>query len=203
MNYCELASKQLAMSLCHSRMFFETKSDRRSQDSGIIQALHFLQDSDGLEDGDIGLDNLSSITSASLDTPVSHNASDRFCDSGLGSPTPKTGRRTSRRSPKSRLLELSPIPFSCGIDSEEDDETGNIPPSPYTPPHKKFRALRLYDTPHTPKSLLQKAQRRISRANRNKNRGRGRLLFDPEGPQTNINPFTVTSQSVKRTRLDR
>lgn len=191
------------MSLCQGRMFFETKSERRSQDSGLIQTLHFLQDSD-VEDGDFSLDNLSSITSASVDTPVSHNRSDRFCDSGLGSPTPKTGRRTTRRSPKSRLLELSPIPFNCGIDSEEDDETGLLPPSPYTPPHKKFRALRLYDTPHTPKSLLQKAQRRISRANRNKLcRGRGRLLFDPEGPQTNINPFTVTSQSLKRTRLDR
>ena len=194
------------MSLCESRMFFETKSERRSQDSGLIQTLHFLQDSD-VEDGDFSLENLSSITSASAETPLSHNSSDRFCDSGLGSPTPKTGRRTARRSPRSRLLELSPIPFSCGVDSDEDDETGAaiVPdPIPYTPPHKKFRALRLYDTPHTPKSLLQKAQRRISRANRNKLcRGRGRLLFDREGPQTNINPFTVTSQASKRTRLDR
>jgi hypothetical protein len=35
---------------------------------------------------------------------------------------------------------------------------------PDTPPHRRLKSLRLYDNPQTPKSLLQRSQRRCVRA---------------------------------------
>ncbi|CAH0689118.1 unnamed protein product [Chilo suppressalis] len=58
---------------------------------------------------------------------------------------------------------LSPIPASIlprKLDfSSLDDEDGirNASPAPtFSPPYKRVRALRLFDSPHTPKSLLEK-----------------------------------------------
>nr|XP_003214763.1 PREDICTED: LOW QUALITY PROTEIN: wee1-like protein kinase [Anolis carolinensis] len=75
------------------------------------------------------------------------------------------------------------------------------PPLPGTPPHKTFRKLRLFDTPHTPKSLLCKAERMGSSSAKL----RGGSLFMNVGklvkqesdmgqaPHVNINPFTPDS----------
>ncbi|NP_001084186.1 wee1-like protein kinase 1-B [Xenopus laevis] len=82
--------------------------------------------------------------------------------------------------------------------------TSPIPECPGTPPHKTFRKLRLFDTPHTPKSLLSKARGIGSSALR----FRGGTLFreaekapKPEfvysTPQVNINPFTPDSLEIQ------
>nr|XP_060623045.1 wee1-like protein kinase [Anolis sagrei ordinatus] len=75
------------------------------------------------------------------------------------------------------------------------------PPLPGTPPHKTFRKLRLFDTPHTPKSLLCRAERMGSSSAKL----RGGSLFMNVGklvkqesdmgqaPHVNINPFTPDS----------
>ncbi|ELR56891.1 Wee1-like protein kinase, partial [Bos mutus] len=76
-----------------------------------------------------------------------------------------------------------------------------LPAYPGPPPHKTFRKLRLFDTPHTPKSLLSKARGIDSSSV--KLRG-GSLFMDTEKsgkrefdvrqtPQVNINPFTPDS----------
>ncbi|XP_036283770.1 wee1-like protein kinase isoform X4 [Pipistrellus kuhlii] len=72
---------------------------------------------------------------------------------------------------------------------------------PGTPPHKTFRKLRLFDTPHTPKSLLSKARGIDSGSVKIRS---GSLFMDTEKsgkrefdirqtPQVNINPFTPDS----------
>lgn len=61
-----------------------------------------------------------------------------------------------------------------GILAEKD--VTKISPSP---PHRKLRALRLFDTPHTPKSLLRRASTKL----------RGDCKSG-DRPQANVNPFT-------------
>ena len=212
----QLSAKNVALSVtmafCRGRLFFETKSERRSQDSDIVQTLNF-QDSDEGEcyDGDSGVQDASmdsAVAGLLLDRGDITPESDKSClwDSGLCSPTPGFSPR-KRRSPRRDIV--SPIPFGI-YDSDEGD--GTMPdPDSLTPPHKKLRSLRLYDTPHTPKSLLQKAQRRITRIPRGKqNQGQSasRLPLDPCRPQTNVNPFTPVPGShtghtgIKRARTD-
>ncbi|KAJ0183004.1 hypothetical protein K1T71_000980 [Dendrolimus kikuchii] len=59
--------------------------------------------------------------------------------------------------------DLSPIPASIvprKLDFTLDDDDGirdaTPPPASHSPPYKRVRDLRLFDTPHTPKSLLEK-----------------------------------------------
>ncbi|XP_072475571.1 wee1-like protein kinase [Notamacropus eugenii] len=82
-----------------------------------------------------------------------------------------------------------------------DGSCSPVPDYPGTPPHKTFRKLRLFDTPHTPKSLLSKARGIDSGSVKL----RGGSLFMSSGradkpgfdmrqtPQVNINPFTPDS----------
>ena len=204
------------MSICKGRLVFQARSERRRQDSGIAQTLNFQDDEEENE-----MD--SSVNDASMESvsPVrSKTSPSLFWDSSLESPV-SSNTRKSRRSPRSaRNQLLSPIPFSCE-DSEEEHVAdslsarcvpGKLPSFPLTPPHKKLRSLRLYDTPHTPKSLLQKAQRRITRAQRsvaddksNNNNPNGITTSNgtsngtcasAERPLTNINPFTPDNNSL-------
>ncbi|XP_060118115.1 wee1-like protein kinase [Heteronotia binoei] len=81
------------------------------------------------------------------------------------------------------------------------DPGSPLPEYPGTPPHKTFRKLRLFDTPHTPKSLLCRAQGMGSSSTKL----RGGSLFMNVGklekqevdmrqaPHVNINPFTPDS----------
>ncbi|XP_054827649.1 wee1-like protein kinase [Eublepharis macularius] len=81
------------------------------------------------------------------------------------------------------------------------DPGSPLPEYPGTPPHKTFRKLRLFDTPHTPKSLLCRAQGMGSSSAKL----RGGSLFVNVGklekqevdmrqaPHVNINPFTPDS----------
>uniref|UniRef100_A0A8C2REN4 Wee1-like protein kinase n=1 Tax=Capra hircus TaxID=9925 RepID=A0A8C2REN4_CAPHI len=89
----------------------------------------------------------------------------------------------------------------CGARGAGEGACSPLPDYPGTPPHKTFRKLRLFDTPHTPKSLLSKARGIDSSSV--KLRG-GSLFMDTEKsgkrefdvrqtPQVNINPFTPDS----------
>ncbi|XP_004634997.1 wee1-like protein kinase [Octodon degus] len=90
-------------------------------------------------------------------------------------------------------------PVRCGGRAGEGPHSPR-PEQPGTPPHKTFRKLRLFDTPHTPKSLLSKARGIDSSSVKL----RGSLFMDTEKsgkreydirhtPQVNINPFTPDS----------
>ncbi|XP_025926241.1 wee1-like protein kinase isoform X2 [Apteryx rowi] len=108
-------------------------------------------------------------------------------------PPPHKGRRYCGRSPPHLAAGCYRV--------RSDEPSSPLPDYPGTPPHKTFRKLRLFDTPHTPKSLLSKAQGMGSSSVKL----RGGSLFmnvgksekqDPDirqTPHVNINPFTPDS----------
>lgn len=178
------------MAMCKSRLSFALKGGKVSPDSAIIQTLNFQDDDDGEMDAWNTSMESGSGSPTTPRTSFSSNRSSDLWDSGLGSPTPTSVRMTRSRSKSKspRDLAVSPIPFNF-TDSDDD----HVPPLPvFTPPHKKFGSLRLHDTPQTPKSLLQRSQRRIITRPRF---SRGRLK-DSDRPETNINPFTPCNNSV-------
>lgn len=64
----------------------------------------------------------------------------------------------------------------------------------YSPPYKRVRALRLFDTPHTPKTILEKSSACGTPAARGRfsmvDKPRGVASAFPKKPTANINPFT-------------
>lgn len=76
-------------------------------------------------------------------------------------PPPHKGRRSGARSP--------PHPAAGGCRLRGDEPGSPLPDYPGTPPHKTFRKLRLFDTPHTPKV----SQRRSGRGGRYRAGGEG------------------------------
>lgn len=121
----------------------------------------------------------------------------------------------SPRKASSRLFGGSPSPVRTYGQDEGDQSSSPIPDCPETPPHKTFRKLRLFDTPHTPKSLLSRARGSgAGSANRRvalfKTDQSGKTLTDSirrwQTPLVNFNPFTPDSlliQSVTQQRLGR
>ncbi|KAM4017195.1 wee1-like protein kinase [Anomaloglossus baeobatrachus] len=103
------------------------------------------------------------------------------------------------KSPGDELMSGSPHPRLRRAGSSSP-----VPDCPGTPPHKTFRKLRLFDTPHTPKSLLSRARGIGSSGLRNRG---GSLFRDVEkceradwayrAPQVNINPFTPVSLDLQ------
>lgn len=199
------------MSLCRSRLFLDSTNQAREDGLSVVQMFEESDCDDGEENGRgvVSLENpFPSFTdiqvTPEVKTPVSSPVKTTLnWDSGLGSPSPVSPRSMKEKS--SPIVNPgSPIPFNL---YDSDENVPVCPPTPFTPPHKKFRALRLYDTPHTPKSLLQKAQRRVTRSNattstakRDQNLRKPpsvRNILDPEGPQANVNPFTPESPVVK------
>lgn len=63
---------------------------------------------------------------------------------GFGSPSPKKAGQAYGRTSPERLYRRE----------DREGSSSPIPDCPDTPPHKTFRKLRLFDTPHTPKVLL-------------------------------------------------
>nr|XP_006642673.2 PREDICTED: wee1-like protein kinase [Lepisosteus oculatus] len=141
---------------------------------------------------------------------------DFWDEEGLGSPSPV-------KSPGSFLME-SPSPrkssSACRGSSpggaygreEREGSSSPVPDCPDTPPHKTFRKLRLFDTPHTPKSLLSKASALGSASVRR----RGALFRTAEPPSKgasggksqqpphiNINPFTPDSLLIQSAALQK
>ena len=177
------------MSMCRSRLAFAMKGERRSPDTGIIQTLNF-NDSDG-EDWNTSMESGNSSPTTPRRAYGSNKSSDCW-DSGIGSPTPTSLRLTRSRckSPRGEVPPLSPIPFN--FNDSDDDQVPPLPTTLFTPPHKKFGSLRLHDTPQTPKSLLQRSQRRIiTRPRYTKGKPK-----ESDRPETNINPFTPCNNSV-------
>ncbi|MGH0163010.1 UNVERIFIED_CONTAM: hypothetical protein FKN15_044152 [Acipenser sinensis] len=83
-------------------------------------------------------------------------------EEGFGSPSPlKSPSDFMRGSPSPRKCNRACNSFSPESSYHREEREGSsspIPDCPDTPPHKTFRKLRLFDTPHTPKSLLSKAR---------------------------------------------
>lgn len=118
----------------------------------------------------------------------------------------------SPRKPPSRLFGDSPD--RSFTQDEGEPSSSPIPDCPDTPPHKTFRKLRLFDTPHTPKSLLSRARTSAGSSNRRvalfKTDQSGKALTDSsrrqQTPLVNFNPFTPDSlliQSATQQRVNR
>ncbi|CAK6954529.1 wee1-like protein kinase [Scomber scombrus] len=151
-------------------------------------------------------------------SPMHHD--ELWDEEGFGSPS-------HLRSPSSGLFaHCSPSPRKASRlyspersyvqDDGEEGSSSPIPDCPDTPPHKTFRKLRLFDTPHTPKSLLSKA-----RSSGPGSSSRRVALFknvEPSAksitdsnrrqqtPLVNFNPFTPDSlliQSATQQRINR
>ncbi|KAF7658220.1 hypothetical protein LDENG_00015790 [Lucifuga dentata] len=137
-------------------------------------------------------------------------------EEGFGSPS-------HLRSPSSVIFAKSTRLYSGSpersyVQNDGEGSSSPIPDCPNTPPHKTFRKLRLFDTPHTPKSLLSRAARgsKLGLSSRRvalfKNvEPSGKSIMDsgdrrPQTPQVNFNPFTPDSlliQSATQQRNNR
>ncbi|KAJ8271500.1 hypothetical protein COCON_G00103590 [Conger conger] len=136
-------------------------------------------------------------------------------EEGFGSPSPVKQRRALvKGSPSPRKSPRSYDSSSPEIYRREDREGSSspIPDCPDTPPHKTFRKLRLFDTPHTPKSLLSKARgagtasssRRVALFKNVDSSGKPNTDCKwNQTPRININPFTPDSLLVQSATLQR
>ncbi|KAK6472869.1 wee1-like protein kinase 1-A [Huso huso] len=139
-------------------------------------------------------------------------------EEGFGSPSPlKSPSDFMRGSPSPRKCNRAYNSFSPESSYHREEREGSsspIPDCPDTPPHKTFRKLRLFDTPHTPKSLLSKARAssgpgsvRLRGVALFKNReSSGKTSSDCKRnttPHVNINPFTPDSVFIQSATLQR
>ncbi|XP_048828178.1 wee1-like protein kinase 1-A [Brienomyrus brachyistius] len=120
---------------------------------------------------------------------------------GFGSPSPKKPGQTYGSSSPERLYRRE----------DREGSSSPIPDCPDTPPHKTFRKLRLFDTPHTPKSLLSKASsagagsfsRRVALFRSVESAGKLLSCKRNQAPLVNINPFTPDSLLVQSATLQK
>ncbi|XP_010876615.1 wee1-like protein kinase 1-A [Esox lucius] len=199
----------------------------------IRQRLDFSQ-SDGEDDGNNSIEAESSLTE--MDSPVQsprHNSKlnqdltaegdvDHWDEEGFGCLSPL-------KSPETYLMKGSPSPrkgarpyyniSSPEFSFKQRDEDSPIPNCPDTPPHKTFRKLRLFDVPHTPKSLLSRARgeatgstvRRVGLGVYTNGDSTGRsyrsrhteVARSRQTPMININPFTPDSLLIQTANLQR
>ncbi|XP_062860803.1 wee1-like protein kinase [Trichomycterus rosablanca] len=131
-------------------------------------------------------------------------------EEGFGSPShlkPSFFPKNSpRKSPRNVSCDSSPE-RTCLVDNMEGSSSP-VPDCPDTPPHKTFRKLRLFDTPHTPKSLLSRARSSSSRrvALFKNVDSKDKASLDGRRNQTplvNINPFTPDSIVVQSSTQQR
>ncbi|XP_064628371.1 wee1-like protein kinase 1-A [Lineus longissimus] len=214
------------MAFSRSRLPFEgyrAKKDRKNENfSNIAQALTF-PDSDGENSTqDISMASISPRQNDAWDSPDSDNELPMSLCTPSSPKSSRCARSRRIRPPKFELdMDCQPDPehVTTNINNnvtrspDSSQMEGSVPPSPcpWTPPHKKLRALRLFDTPHTPKSLLEKARSRTGNT-ANPVRTRTPLFssmkmesatkapvnvsIDAERPQTNVNPFTPNNNSI-------
>ncbi|XP_073965291.1 wee1-like protein kinase [Choristoneura fumiferana] len=121
---------------------------------------------------------------------------------------------------------LSPIPpvFPRKLDfsyPDDEDKTDSPAPSSMSPPYRKVRALRLFDSPRTPKTLLEKCSTPSHNTSRSRlfpaklnpptgiTTGSSHHLHPPDEdsalgsmhedrPVANINPFTPDGQALNK-----
>ncbi|XP_074489847.1 wee1-like protein kinase [Sebastes fasciatus] len=146
-------------------------------------------------------------------SPLNQSDVELWDEEGFGSPS------SLLRSPSSSVIFniCSPSPRKAsrlygGVGGspersymQDDGEASSspIPDCPDTPPHKTFRKLRLFDTPHTPKSLLSKARssgsgsssRRVALFKNVESSGKSITdsIRRQQTPLVNFNPFTPDS----------
>lgn len=151
-------SSQKVRSICQNLQF--TSSD------GEEDAIEDVNNSTGAESGFTELDSPMRVRRDTVEkrlegSPLSRAGEDDvelWDEEGFGSPSllsPSSAifancSPSPRKS--SRLYSGSPEPSFV----QDDGETSSspIPDCPDTPPHKTFRKLRLFDTPHTPKVCI-------------------------------------------------
>ncbi|XP_072164985.1 wee1-like protein kinase 2 [Diadema setosum] len=102
----------------------------------------------------------------------------------------ETFRRTSESFSTTSTTSTSPSPMLCTstTTSSPGSLSGGRPSGEVlggydSPPHKRLRNLRLFDSPHTPKSLIQKAN-----ASARRNKLLASRLFTDKPPQSGDNP---------------
>ncbi|XP_061750452.1 wee1-like protein kinase [Nerophis ophidion] len=89
-------------------------------------------------------------------------------------------------------------PDSSDRSFDEDASSSPIPACPDTPPHKTLRKLRLFDTPHTPKSLLSRVRGSSStRGSLFRNVERTAMSRSQPTHLVNFNPFTPDSLLIQ------
>uniref|UniRef100_A0A8C1ZR65 Wee1-like protein kinase n=1 Tax=Cyprinus carpio TaxID=7962 RepID=A0A8C1ZR65_CYPCA len=147
-------------------------------------------------------------------SPLSRTRDDdeSWDEEGFGSPSRAKPAFYMKRSPSPRKSPQAydSSPERSYIHDDMEGSSSPVPDCPDTPPHKTFRKLRLFDTPHTPKSLLSRA-RTMASANRRvalfKNvDSTSKACLDGRRNQTplvNINPFTPDSILVQSSTLQR
>lgn len=113
-----------------------------------------------------------------------------------GSASPRKSSRLYGSSPDRALIQ------------GDGEGSSPIPDCPDTPPHKTFKKLRLFDTPHTPKSLLSRARgcnsgssnRRVALFKNAESPGKSGVDSSSKRSQTplvNFNPFTPDSLLIQ------
>ncbi|XP_004069435.1 wee1-like protein kinase [Oryzias latipes] len=141
----------------------------------------------------------------SLDSPSSHLQS------------PNSVIYTNCPSPRKSPRLYGGSPEHSFVQDDGEGSSSPIPDCPDTPPHKTFRKLRLFDTPHTPKSLLSRARgsgslsssRRIALFKKVESPGKSATDSTrrrQQVPLVNFNPFTPDSlliQSATQQRNNR
>uniref|UniRef100_A0A4W5N9V9 Wee1-like protein kinase n=1 Tax=Hucho hucho TaxID=62062 RepID=A0A4W5N9V9_9TELE len=212
------------------RMFVGT-----SPEMGHIRHRLDFNQSDGEDDGNHSIGAESSL--AEMDSPVQSPRQNSYLNQDVCNSTMKTATAEDRvehwdeegfgclfplKSPGTDLMKgsLSPRkgarPYynssSPDLSYNQEDGSCPIPGCPDTPPHKTFRKLRLFDVPHTPKSLLSRARAvatgsTVCRVGVNMNGdSTGRPHTDSRSrpaPMININPFTPDSLLIQRATLQR
>ncbi|XP_071257347.1 wee1-like protein kinase 1-B isoform X2 [Salvelinus alpinus] len=201
----------------------------------IRQRLDFNQ-SDGEDDGNNSIGAESSL--AEMDSPVQSLRHNSNLNQYVCNGTMKTSTAEDRvehwgdgfgclfplKSPGTDLMRGSPSPrkgsrpfynsSSLEFSDNQEDGSSPIPDCPDTPPHKTFRKLRLFDVPHTPKSLLSRARAvttgstvcRVGVGVYMNGDSTGRPHTDSrsrQAPMININPFTPDSLLIQTAMLQR
>lgn len=190
------------MSTLQPRVRRGRRSALRKRENALVKTLNF-HDSDGEFSPDGG--------SSPFHSPSSIETFDEqsdYLEVDISTPYLNSTSRSARSFISSR--KLSPIPF--GLDEENDgdvdDDEQRVPAPgkhvispdscPLSSPSRKLRALRLFDTPHTPKSLLQIARRRRL-TDEKKNGDKVEANINPFTPCNN-RPLSCSVSSIKRSR---
>lgn len=99
---------------------------------------------------------------------------------------------------------LSPqvsVPRKLNFNNNSPGYTGNLNSGPFSPPYKRVRALRLFDTPATPKTIIEKSaittpapRSRLFHYSSDKPRAVPSAYSKNDRPAANVNPFTPNSK---------
>uniref|UniRef100_A0A8C2KEC3 Wee1-like protein kinase n=1 Tax=Cyprinus carpio TaxID=7962 RepID=A0A8C2KEC3_CYPCA len=147
-------------------------------------------------------------------SPLSRTRDDdeSWDEEGFGSPSRAKPAFYMKRSPSPRKSPQAydSSPERSYIHDDMEGSSSPVPDCPDTPPHKTFRKLRLFDTPHTPKSLLSRARAMVSTSRRvalfSNVDSTSKTCLDVRRNQTplvNINPFTPDSILAQSSTLQR